>query len=69
MTNEEKYLELRSMVNFINMRLSEFYNRGFYKDNPTRKELFYMIKETAKVLEKTSTLKKYWLFFRFLYNI
>jgi hypothetical protein len=59
MTQEEKFLELRSMVNFINMRLGEFYNRGFFNGNPTRKEIFYMVKETAKVLQKTSELKSY----------
>lgn len=59
MSNEEKYLELRSMLNFVNMRLGEFYNRGFYNDNPTRKEIFYIVKETAKVLQKTSEVKSY----------
>ena len=59
MTSEDKYIELRSMVNFVNMRLSDFYNKGLYNDNPTRKEIFFIIKETAKILQKTSSLKSY----------
>ena len=64
MTDEQKYIELKTMVNYVNMRLGEFYNRGLYNDNPTRKEIFYMIKETAKVLQKTSEVKSYWPFIK-----
>lgn len=52
MTKEDKIIELSSMLSYTQMRLEEFYNKGFYSDNPTRKELFYIIKEAKRTLSK-----------------
>ena len=52
MTQEDKIIELSSMLAFIHMRLGEFYNKGLYNNNPTRKELFFIIKEAKLTLDK-----------------
>lgn len=52
MTQEDKIIELSCMLAFIHMRLGEFYNKGLYNNNPTRKELFFMIKEAKLTLDK-----------------
>ena len=51
MTQEDKIIELTSMLSFVQMRLEEFYNKGLYNNNPTRKELFFIIKEAKKTLQ------------------
>lgn len=51
MTQEDKIIELSSMLAFINMRLGEFYNKGLYNNHPTRKEIFFIIKESKKTLD------------------
>jgi hypothetical protein len=52
MTQEDKIMELSSMLAFIHMRLGEFYNKGLYNNHPTRKELFFIIKEAKQTLDK-----------------
>jgi hypothetical protein len=52
MTQEDKIIELSSMVAFMHMRLEEFYNKGLYNNNPTRKEIFFMLKESKRILDK-----------------
>lgn len=51
MTQEDKIMELTSMVAFMHMRLQEFYNKGLYNNNPTRKEIFFMLKEAKRTLD------------------
>lgn len=51
MTQEDKIIELSSTLAYIHMRLGEFYNKGLYNSHPTRKELFFIIKEAKKALD------------------
>jgi len=53
MTLEEKYINLRATLRYIEIRLEEFYNRGLFKDSPCRKEIFYIIKDSKKTLKDT----------------
>lgn len=53
MTQEEKIYQLRAMLTYIHMRVGEFYNKGLYNNNPTRKELFFILKDVKKTLEST----------------
>jgi hypothetical protein len=52
MTQEEKIHELSSMLAYAQLRLEEFYNMGLYSNNPTRKEIFFLIKDSKKVLDR-----------------
>lgn len=52
MTQEDKIIELSSMLAYIHMRLGEFYNKGLFNNSPTRKELFFIVKESKKTLDK-----------------
>ena len=52
MTQEDKIIELSSMVAFMHMRLQEFYNKGLYNNNPTRKEIWFMLQESKRTLDK-----------------
>jgi len=54
MTQEEKIYQLRALLSYINMRVGEFYSMGLYNNNPTRKELFFILKDIKKTLEQTS---------------
>ena len=59
MTQEDKIHQLRAMLTYIDMRVGEFYNKGLYNNNPTRKELYFILKDIKKTLETT---KNNWLF-------
>lgn len=55
MTQDDKIMELTAMLAFMHMRLQEFYNKGLYNNNPTRKEIFFMIKDAKRTLEHTKS--------------
>lgn len=53
MEHQTKIDKLRGILNYIDLRLGEFYLRGFYKDNPTRKEIYFILKDVKRVLSET----------------